>query len=89
MIYYRHKGNHRSGYPQMTKLQPFIGQAVTIGSSGGYFFFPSKDCIAQSDKGANEDTKLKKVRVCNIHWYHPPFFRLEGCSSDKQRVSRL
>ncbi len=30
MLYYIQKGNQRSGYPQMTKLQPYVGLAVTI-----------------------------------------------------------
>ena len=46
--------------------------------------------ITETNKSDNEDQQLDQIRVCNIHWHRPPFFRPEGSTLRKdQRVSRL
>lgn len=45
--------------------------------------FSLKNCVAQSNKGNNEYSNLNQVRVCNIHWQGPPFFRLRVSPSEK------
>ena len=40
----------------------------------------AKDLLTptSSYESDNEDTYLDQVRICNIHWHRPPFFRPEG-----------
>ncbi len=77
-----------SGLPSTSKLYRYMRQVVTIGSSGGLFLSP-ENLITQTYKGNNKYTKLDKIRICNIHWHRPPFYRSEGWSLRKdQRVSR-
>ena len=42
-------------------------------SASDSLFTILEDCMTQSDKGANEDPGLNKIRICNIHKQRPPF----------------
>ena len=58
--------------------------AVTSASSGGLFFI-LKDLIHKTDKGDNEDTYLEQIRICNVHWHRPPFWRVKPLQCRKGR----
>ena len=79
MIYYRHRESQRSDLP--SQVLSYITQPSTSANSWR-LFLSLKDCITQTYKGYNEYTYLNQIRICNIHWHCPPFFRLEGCPSE-------
>ena len=81
------KGKPQAAYPE-SYATTFTGSRQLFAVVGGLFLSP-ENLITQTDKGDNEEQQLEQVRICNIHWHRPPFFRLEGSPLRKnQRVSR-
>lgn len=77
------EGNQESGLPQTIVTTPLWGSRHMC--EMWRLFLSPENLITQTNKGDNKHTKLNQIRICNIHWYHPPFFRLEGCPSENTR----
>ena len=59
MLYLKHRGKATEAATLNNgKLHRYKRRAVTIASSGGSFL-SLEDCIAQSNKGNDKDTKLE------------------------------
>ena len=76
-IKYEKGKSETHGLPYNIYVKSHARLAVTIGGSGGLFFF-LKDLINETDKSNNEDTYLDQIRICNVHWHRPPSVELEG-----------
>lgn len=63
-------------YPQIIMLTVFHSRRLLV--VVWRLFSSLGHLINETNKGDNEDTYLDQIRICNIHWHRPPFFRLEG-----------